>query len=161
MGFLREGWGGIYFHGGPRRVYSPIVRDAAGNFVARPLYYGLLLMAQAAPLTLVESTTREKPAYLRLWAGVNAQGHIRVLLVNPHQSNACDVRVDPNRPMQRGDILRFQASTLFSQDGLTLGGLPVAADGSWKRGQPEAASVQSNAAFVTVQAAGAVLLTLD
>jgi hypothetical protein len=161
IGFCHDGWSGIYFHGGKNSPYSPIARDAAGNFVARPLYYGLLLMAQAAPLTLVESTTRERPAYLRLFAGVTNQGHIRVLLVNPHQGNAVDVRVDANRPLQHGDVLRLKTPTLFSRDGLLLGGAGVAADGSWKPTQPEAASVQGSAAFVTVSAAGAVLLTLD
>ena len=161
MGFCRDGWGGIYFHGGPGRVYSPIERDATGNFVARPIYYGLLLAARAAPLTLVEATTRERPAFLRLWAGVTAQGHIRVVLVNPHQANAVDVRVDANRPLQRADVLRLRVPTLYSRDGLSLGGAPVAVDGSWKPAQPEAASVQGNAAFVTVSAAGAMVLTLD
>lgn len=161
MGFCRDGWSGIYFHGGSRSVYSPIRRDASGNFVPQPLYYGLLLMAQAAPLTLVESTTRERPAYLRLFAGVTSQGHIRVFLVNPHQGNAVDVRIDANRPLQKGDVLQLRTPTLYSRDGLTLGGAGVAADGSWKWAQPEAAVLQGTSAFVTVAPAAAVLLTLD
>jgi hypothetical protein len=161
LGFCRDGWSGLYFHGGPGSAYSPIARDVNGAFIARPLYYGLLLMAQAVPMTLVEATTRERPAFLRLFAGVTAEGHIRALLVNPHQANAADVRVDANRPLQHGSVLTLQSPTLFSREGLKLGGAGVATDGSWKPLPAQAAVVDKSAALVTVPAAGAVLLTLD
>jgi hypothetical protein len=161
MGFCRDGWNGLYFHTAPQAAYSPIVREAGGAFVAQPLYYGLLLLAQATPMTLVEATTRERPAFLRLFAGVTESGHIRVLLVNPDQANSADVRVDANRPLQHGSVLRLHSPTLFSRHELQLGGAAVQPDGRWKPLTTEAAIVDRNAAFVTVSAAGAVLLTLD
>jgi hypothetical protein len=46
---------GINFHGGGYGWYTPIAGTQENGFLARPIYYGMLLFAQAGPGQLVES----------------------------------------------------------------------------------------------------------
>src|SRR5271167_2776770 len=46
---------GINFHGGGYGWYTPIAGTTRNGFVARPIFYGMLLFAQAGPGTLLDT----------------------------------------------------------------------------------------------------------
>jgi hypothetical protein len=159
---FHEGWSGVYFHGGPQSVYSPIVRAMDGSgYVARPLYYAMLFCMQAMPATLVDATAKTNNPGLRVFAAMQSDGPIHVVVVNQDQAHAEDLRIDVGRPVKKGTALRLFAPTLFSQSDIQLAGGAIDASGAWKWQSLEPAAIEHGVAYVTVSAGTAVLLTLD
>jgi hypothetical protein len=167
----RDGWSGMYFHGGPQAVYAPLAYDrATRRWRARPLYYGLLLYAQAAPGELLATTVKpdfdQYGAYqefpqgprLRAYALAGEDGRLRVALINQDGGRSLDLRIEADRGFARGTLLRLAAPTIYSTDGVTLGG--GAAEGGWQP-QFETVAVSGQAAYVTITAGGAVLVDLE
>ncbi len=163
--FFRDGGDGFCFHGGPDAVYTPIAGGSGMNlFQPRPLYYGLLLLARMLPGTLIDARLDARfdnamPA-LRTFATRDADGHVSVMIANIRQAGAIDVRIRADRPLLHGAALRLSAPTLFNRDGVTFGGVEVAADGQWTP-RPETVAVDHGDAFITVASASAVQLRFE
>ncbi|HTU97886.1 MAG TPA: glycosyl hydrolase family protein, partial [Solirubrobacteraceae bacterium] len=89
----------------------------------RPLYYGALMFAQAAPAgsRLLRVVSRSGGP-LRVWATSAPDHHIRVLLVNDSlTSSALAVVRTPVAPGP-ADVERLRASSASATSGVTLGG---------------------------------------
>jgi len=160
----RDGVAGACFQcgaAGSREPGTPIAATAAGNLEARPLYYGLLLFAQLLPGTRLESHLKSPNRALSAFCVADADQRIKVLLINQDEGRATDVRIVADRPLISGSLLRLTAPTLFSRDGVRLGGAAAAADGGWNADLAERAAIEGGAAFVTVPPSGAMLVTLS
>jgi hypothetical protein len=82
-----------------RAFYEPFdVSEQAGRWSAevRPLYYGLLMFAQAAPpgARLLAAAYRG-PATLRVWSTRSRDGQVRVVLINDSRARSVTVAVHP------------------------------------------------------------------
>jgi hypothetical protein len=150
-------WAGAY--------YAPlVVGRAAGRDVARPrpLYYGLMLFALAAP-----AGSRLVPVRLtnagstRAWATIDPRGALRLLLINRSTSASREVLVRVAAVGGSGRLTLLRAPGIDARDGVTLGGRELSDDGALAR-PPLGASVSARGRRVrfTLPAASAGLLTL-
>jgi hypothetical protein len=116
------------FHGA---FYEPFdVSEHAGAWSAevRPLYYGLLMFAQAAPPgARLLPTAYRGPATLRAWSTRSPDGQVRVVLINDSRARAVTVAVHapdapgPGGPTSATGVL-LRAPHADATTGVTLGG---------------------------------------
>jgi hypothetical protein len=95
----RVGVDGVNIHTFQKAFYEPFaVSEQAGRWSAevRPLYYGLLMFARAAPpgARLLPAAYRG-PATLRVWSTRSPDGQIRVVLINDSRARSVTVAVHP------------------------------------------------------------------
>jgi hypothetical protein len=142
----RAGVSGVDLHSWPRAPYAPFAfttsRAGAARAHARPLYYGLLLFADA-----VGQGSRLLPTHVttdsgvRAWATLGRSGGLRVVAVNPSSANAARVTVALRGTTARPAVLRLmRAPGVGARHGISLGGRTIGADGRL-HGRDRAATV--------------------
>lgn len=130
----RVGADGVNIHTFRKAIYEPFAfSHAGGRWTARvrPMYYGLLLFARAAPpgARLLRTTTSRSPASsthpasdLRVWATHARDGRVRVILINDslHRWVTTAVRA----PGDAGDatVQRLRAPRVGARGGITIAG---------------------------------------
>jgi hypothetical protein len=89
----------------------------------RPLYYGLLMFARAAPpgARLLPASYRA-PSTVRIWATRTPGGHVRIALINDSRRQAITVAVRPPAPTAGAAGTRLRAPHANATSGVTLGG---------------------------------------
>src|SRR6266852_3449146 len=152
------GGAGVNFHGGPDKVYTPIAGSAAPHH-ARPLYYGMLLFAQAARGALVPARLKAD-LNLASFAARADDGSLRVCVINKDARGA-RVRIDPGRRFAAASAMRLAAPSLEAATGLTLGGASIDASGRWASAAPEMLQFASGHVLVDVPGASAALVRLE
>jgi hypothetical protein len=153
---------GINFHGGGYGWYTPIAGTQENGFLARPIYYGMLLFAQAGAGQLVESKLDQPEAAPLLTAyGLRGDsGAIRVAAFNKHTDRAVRLTIDAGqRAQQRITALRLRAPRVDDTTDTTFGGSPVGAAGAWSPVKEDALTVENGAAVFDLPAASAALIT--
>jgi hypothetical protein len=150
------GGSGINFHAGPDKVYTPIRGGPPHG--AQPLYYGMLLFAQAAHGVLVPTALRS-PRELAGFAARGDDGTLRICLINKGAEDA-RVRVDPGRPFAAAAAIRLAAPGIDASTGLALGGAAVDQAGGWAPAW-EMLDFESGHLLADLPAASAVLLRLQ
>lgn len=161
------GCAGINFHAGDHnlrpglnKAYTPIARGGDGHLRAAPLYYAMLMFAQAAHGSLVPARVDQGPGELKAFAVRAPDGSLRVCLINAHSGRAVRVAVDPGRRFTGASVLRLAGPAIDATDGVTLGGVPVDAFGRWAPAQYETAARAAADMVVDLAAASAALLSL-
>ena len=135
--------------------YAPLVVGRSGDHEVarpRPLYYGLMLFALAAP-----ASSRLVPVRIgnagetRGWATVDRTGVVRILLINRSTTASRDVRIRLPGAPGPGRLTLLRAPGIAARKGVTLGGRtpPVRARGGEQRFRLPSAS----AALLTVRTA--------
>lgn len=132
------GCAGINFHGGnhnrwPERTkaYSPIVRGPDGRLRAAPIYYGMLMFAQAARGALVPARLDASPAGLSAFAVREDDGSLHVCLINKESRGAIRVSIAPGQRFSTASVLRLTGPAIDATQGETLGGAVVDDAGRW------------------------------
>ncbi len=131
----RAGAAGVDIHSWPLAPYAPFAfapgRGGAPRAQARPLYYGLLLFADAAAHgSRLLPTQVSTDSGVRVWATLTRTGTLHVVAVNPSSSNAARVTVAPRGAGARPATLRFmRAPGLRARRGVSLAGRAIGADG--------------------------------
>jgi hypothetical protein len=142
----RAGVSGVALHSWPRAPYAPFSftssRAGVARAHARPLFYGLLLFAQAAGHGSRLLPTRvTTDSGVRAWATLTRSGGLRVVAVNPSSTSAARVTVAVRGATARPAVLRLmRAPGLRAQHGISLGGRAIGADGRL-HGRDRAAAV--------------------
>jgi hypothetical protein len=150
---------GINFHGGGYGWYSPIVGTREEGFVARPLYYGMLMFAGAGAGQLVSSTI-DNPATAPLFAAYalsNRGGRLNLVLINKHE----DVDVELSAlgvPSTSAEVLRLMSPRLDDTQDTTFGGTPVGSSGAWTPATASTLHAASGMLPLTIQRASAALV---
>jgi Glycosyl hydrolase family 79 C-terminal beta domain len=157
---------GVNIHTLPNAPYEPFTfthRGSTWSAFVHPIYYGLMMFAQAFPpgAQLLPVTAPAGP--VKVWATLGADGHTRVVVIN--KQNATPVSVTLQLPGSQTDMTAstLQAPTLNAVIGVTLAGqtfglktttgiLPGAP-------QTSAVSSQGGSYSVLVPPASAMLLT--
>jgi hypothetical protein len=154
---------GINFHGGGYGWYTPIAGTQEDGFLARPIYYGMLLFAQAGPGQLVESKLDSPEPELLLTAyGLRGdQGSIKVAAFNKNLDRGIRLTIDAGQRAQRARSLRLHAPRVDDTTDTTLGGAPVGAGGAWLAAREETLSVENRVAVIELPAASAALITFE
>ncbi|MDB5986098.1 MAG: hypothetical protein JWR16_1151 [Nevskia sp.] len=157
----RDGITGINFHGGNSGPYTPIARDAkTGAWTPQPLYYAMLLFAQATPATLIDAATQTGNTLLRTHGLIGDDGKLKLVLINESAALAIDLRVSAEQAFRRASALRLSASSMWSLSGITLGGSLVDSRAGWQP-QPEKLAIDGGAAYLTLSPASAMLVSFD
>jgi Glycosyl hydrolase family 79 C-terminal beta domain/Glycosyl hydrolase family 79, N-terminal domain len=154
---------GINFHGGGYGWYTPIAGTGEDGFLARPLYYAMLLFAQAGSGQLVESMLEPSGLAPLLTAyGLRSDsGEIKVAVFNKHLHRGVRLSIDTGQKAQRMSSLRLHAPRVDDTTDTTFGGEPVGAGGAWSARREETLSVENGVAVVELPAASAALITSE
>lgn len=119
-----SGSAGVNFHMGPR--YGAFWSFQRDEIHVLPLYYGMLIFAQAAPpgseLIPVRFHTR---ANIKIWMTLDRHHIVRIVLINKdlHQSVTVGLKLPGSK---RGQLERLTARSVFSQNHIDIGGLTFA-----------------------------------
>jgi hypothetical protein len=158
---------GINLHTLPGAPYQPFTfsQSASGAWSGNvmPIYYGMLMFAQADPpgATLLNVGAPDGP--LKIWATQDASGRIHVVLVNKDLTNAYTAQISLPGPTTPGSLETLSAPNFESTTGVQIGGQTFAPNTPTGQltGTPQLQSVtplfgQYN---ITVPAASAAMLT--
>ncbi|HTV60205.1 MAG TPA: glycosyl hydrolase family 79 C-terminal domain-containing protein [Verrucomicrobiae bacterium] len=155
-----EGGAGINYHGGGYGWYTPISGTRANGFLARPIYYGMLLFAAAGSGRLVESKLDGiEDAPLLTAYGVRADdGSIKIAIFNKNIDRRVRLAVETGEPVKAANLLRLFAPRVDDATDVTFGGAPVGASGEWSEAFQENLSVENGKTNVEMPAASAALI---
>src|SRR6266436_3701314 len=144
---------------GEDKVYTPISHGRGDGLTARPLYYGMLMFAQA-PGDLVPARLDSGGAALAAYAVRAADGALRVVLINK-DIRAASMRIEPGRRFAKGEVSRLVAPALDATAGVRLGGAAVDDYGGWAPAAHEGAQFDGGAIVLDIPGASAALVTLQ
>ncbi|HTV16536.1 MAG TPA: glycosyl hydrolase family 79 C-terminal domain-containing protein [Acidobacteriaceae bacterium] len=157
---------GINFHGGGYGWYTPIAGTIPSGFTARPIYYGMLLFAQAGPGHLIDAKVdnqQDAPlvnAYGLVNDGAEPRGTVKAVVFNKHDDRDVKLTIDGGERANRARALRLSAPRLDDTQDVTLGGNPVGASGAWSAEREEDLAVHDGVAAVDLPPGSAALVTL-
>ena len=154
---------GINFHGGGYGVYTPIAGNRENGFLARPIYYGMLLFAEAGAGRLVESKLQEleHAPLLTAYALRSAAGEIKVAAINKNMDRSVRLTIDAGQAARRANCIRLMAPRVDDATDVTFGGSPVGAGGEWSATRKETPSYENGAEVIQLPAASAALITFE
>lgn len=158
-----EGGMGINFHGGGYGWYTPIAGTRDDGFVARPIYYGMLLFAEAGAGQLMQATLDgdEQSPLLTAYALRSTDGKIKLALFNKNVDRRVSLIVSGVNGMQRSKTFRLHAPRVEDTTDVTFGGAPVGAAGAWSAARQENAAVENGTCAIDLPPASGALVTFE
>ncbi|MFY9748576.1 MAG: twin-arginine translocation signal domain-containing protein [Acidobacteriaceae bacterium] len=158
------GGAGINFHGGGYGVYTPIAGTVASGFVARPIFYGMLLFAEAGAGHLMGARLegQEKAPLVTAYgvlSDAESSDGMRAVVFNKHADRAVQVRIEGAEDAGWARALRLSAPRLDDTQDVTLGSNPVGASGAWDAARAEELPVHGGTASIGLPAGSAALVT--
>ncbi|HEY0785786.1 MAG TPA: glycosyl hydrolase family 79 C-terminal domain-containing protein [Acidobacteriaceae bacterium] len=158
----RAGGMGINFHGGGYGWYTPIAGTPEHGFVARPVYYGMLLFAEAGAGRLLEVTLDAgealTPAALSAYAVQAGSGATRILLFNKQAARGVRVSLNAGRRTERATALRLYAPRLEDTVDVTLGASQVSSAGAWQAAVRDKLAIADGQAVIDLPPGSAALV---
>ena len=131
------GAAGVNFHGGVHnrrasddKAYTPIARSG-DRYRATPLYYSMLMFAQAARGALVPAHLAPDTSGLKAFAVRAPEGTLRVCLINQNITRDERVAIDPGRKFTVASMMRLAGPAIDATAGVTLGGASIDEFGRW------------------------------
>ncbi len=156
---------GINFHGGGYGWYTPIAGTVANGFTARPIYYGMLLFAEAGPGHLIDARLDNQDAapLLKAYGVINdgemPRGTVKAVLFNKHDDRSIQLTIDCGEQATRARALRLAAARLDDTQDVTLGENPVGGSGTWNAAPEEELPVHEGLAQIELPPGSAALVT--
>jgi hypothetical protein len=161
------GAAGVNFHAGVHnrrpaddKAYTPIARGEGGRYRARPLYYTMLMFAQAARGALVPMRLATDMHALAAFAVRSPEGSLRVCLINKDFTRGARVRIDAGRSFTGSSVMRLVGPSVDATSGITPGGASVDDLGRWAPVTIEEAHAAGGEIALDVPAASAALVFL-
>lgn len=139
---------GVNFHGGSGGAYSPVVRNAVGETVPRPLYYGMKLFSQASQGCLVPAELHGLGERVTAYA-VRGEKDLKLTVINTDAVQDALIHVDAGRYCLGGTVQRMTAPALSAATGVML-----------TNDNSETLSLAGQRFSIGVPAASAALITL-
>lgn len=162
FGLARAGVDGVNMHTLPHAAYELFAFSRRGGrwqAQVRPIYYGLQLFAQAAPVgsRLLGVTRRGADAGLSAWATRAPDHRLRIVVVNKSQTQRKTVSIRlPSGAGTTVTVERMQAPSVRARRGVTLGGRTYgAATSTGRLAAPEVAPATAVHGRITVSVPGA------
>jgi hypothetical protein len=159
LSMAHSGFIGVNLHGGGNGVYTPIAGDAQRGFLARPVYYGMLLAGQFAGTTMVAAELEAQNLNATAYAARVHNG-LQIAIFNKEEQQAIKVNVNPSVAGRNAVIWRLSAPALDSKSEVTLAGAGVGADGTWAASKEENVAQKNGRFGLDIPAASAVLISL-
>lgn len=164
---------GVNFHTGSNAYYSPfsfkVSKTNSGQYeytpTVKPLYYGMLLFAQAASNKARLLPVKVQSAgNTKIWATIDNQNVVRVLAINKDLNASGNATIQLSSPRLTGSLVRLTAPNASATNGITLGGQTFdgTTDGNLI-GNTTSTVVKPNDGIYTfsLPAASAALLTIN
>ncbi len=140
--------------------YSPIGDDEHGHYSAKPDYYGMLAFAQASRGQRLKPDYDASGVNLTAYAVLQDDHRVAITIINKDESQAANVSVAFDRQYQKASLLRLNAPSLQSKDGVKLGGTTVTTDGKWAPAPMEYVKMSRGECQVAVPAGSAAIVTV-
>jgi len=160
------GAAGVNLHGGVHnarphedKAYTPLARSTDGHSRAAPLYYAMLMFAQAARGVIVPARLVSSTSQLNAFAVRAPEGTLRVCLINKDFRHGERVRIDPGRSFVAASIMRLTGPAPNATTGITLGGSSVDELGAWTS-TSELAHLVDRGITIDLPAASAALVSM-
>ena len=155
---------GINFHGGGYGWYTPIAGTVPDGFVARPIFYGMLLFAEAGPGHLIDAQIEgggDDPL-LTAYGVLNEsepRNSVRAVVFNKHGDRFARVEIESGEKPAFARVLRLTAPRLNDTTDVTLGANPVGASGAWEVARQDDVPAQDGTATLEMTPGSAALVT--
>jgi hypothetical protein len=152
---------GVNFHGGGYGWYTPVAGSRGNGFVARPIYYGMLLFAVTGPGHLV-MTDMEGPPDGAVTAHClqTPDGALKVVVLN--KSLKADATLMIDVPGMKGaSLLRLMAPRADDTTDVTFGGSVVGNEGGWTPTVAERIAARRGSLTLSMPRASGALVTLS
>ena len=155
-----HGSSGINLHGGGDGPgYTPIADSNGAVVEARPEFYGALLFAMAGQGPVYKTTVSvTNNLNVTAYAVGAPDGSTNVVVVSKDASNGIHATIDVGAAIATAGVTYLQGPALSGTSGLTLGGAPVEASGSFSPSGPIPLLVSGTTVKVNVPAASAALV---
>jgi len=152
---------GVNFHGGGYGWYTPVAGTRDNGFVARPIYYGMLLFAVAGAGRLV-MTQLEGAAdgALAAYCVKTPDGTLKLVLLNRNLDRDATLTVDV-AGVKSASVLRLIAPRANDTTDVTFGGAVVGNDGAWTPTVAESLAVRRSSVTLSVPQASGALVTMS
>jgi len=156
-----EGGMGINFHGGGYGWYTPIAGTRDAGFLARPIFYGMLLFAQAGPGQLIEAALEDikQAPLLTAYALRSDNGAFKVAAFNKNLDRSVRLTMT-GVSAQQAKTLWLHAPRIDDTTDVTFGGTPVGANGDWAAAREETLTAKGESLTLDLPSASAALVTL-
>jgi Glycosyl hydrolase family 79 C-terminal beta domain len=156
----QTGASGVNFHGGGYGWYAPVAGTRANGFVARPIYYGMLLFAVAGEGRLVKTEWEgAADGSLAAYCVKTDDGTLKLVLLNKHPDRDATLTVDVPG-VKSAAVLRLIAPRLDDTTDVTFGGAVVGNDGAWTPTVAESLAGRRGSVTLSVPRASGALVTL-
>jgi hypothetical protein len=153
---------GINFHGGGYGWYTPIAGTRDDGFLARPIYYGMLMFAEAGAGQLIETQLEgiDKAPLLTAYA-LQSNGSLKAAIFNKNQDRRVRLILNAGQPIPQAKALRLRAPRVDDTADVTFGGAPVGANGAWSVAREETLQAKDGIIALDLPAASAALITME
>ncbi len=161
------------FHGGSGGYYGPFsfsaVKNSSGQYVytatVNPLYYGMLLFAQAASNhSQLLPVSAQTSGNVKVWATMDSKNVVRVLAINKDINASGNAKIQLSSPRSNGSLVRLTAPSASATTGVTLGGQTFdgTTDGKPVGAQVNTSVTPTNGIYTfSLPATSAALLTIN
>lgn len=123
---------GVNLHGGNEGPYTPIADDDGTVVEARPLFYGMVMFAQAARgLPLQSMVATDATINVSAWGVQRDDGGLNAILINKDDSRSVGMNLATGIAADRFEPLWLRGAALSATSGQTLGGVTIGNNGSW------------------------------
>jgi hypothetical protein len=152
---------GVNFHGGGYGWYTPVAGTRGNGFVARPVYYGMLLFAVAGAGRLV-MMEREGgvDGSVTAYCLKTGDGELKLVILN--KSLAADTTLTVTASgLKTASVLRLTAPRPDDTTDVTFGGSAVGNEGGWTPTVAESLEARRGSVTLTMPRASAALVTMS
>jgi hypothetical protein len=152
---------GFNFHTGDAKAYTPIGPGADGRYLARPLYYGMLMFKEAVrDASMLPARLVAPDLNMAAYATRAADDTLKVCLINKDFEKGARVSIEAGREFSSASLLRLTAPSIEARAEVTFGGSAVDGFGHWSPPPPRVFSWRSDS-YVEVPAASAMIVQLS
>lgn len=157
-----QGGIGINFHGGGYGWYTPIAGTQKNGFEARPIYYGMLMFAQAGAGQLVENhLSKPQPDDVVAAYSLKTASGLKTIVFNKNPDAGLHLTIDPGQRAQRATLLQLSGPGLASTSGVNLGEAAVSAHGDWSASNQSSLEPKHGMFIADLPPASAALVTFQ
>ena len=169
------GAAGVNFHGGGQNMdgnvctngaasctrpfrYSPIDEVDSKVTGAAPLFYGMLLVAQAGVGEMLPTRAMAANVNFTAYTIGLADGSANIVIINKDATSAVSTRIDAGASVSAATARFLQASSLGATTGITFAGSGISSAGAWNPKPAYSLPTNGSAVTVVVPPAAAVMV---
>ena len=130
------GGGGVNFHTGDVKAYTPIGPGPDGQHMARPLYYSMLMLKEVRGASMLPARIVEPGLNMAAYATRAADDTLKVCLINKDLERGARVGIEAGRDFASASVHRLTAPSAEARTEVTFGGAAIDGSGYWSPEPP-------------------------